>query len=246
MLDIPIKNPSKVEPTPSSSNAVLRTKIRCTQLSLSLPLHPDDLPKFRGAIAAHAGHQNELFHNHDNVKGGLHYRYPLIQYQVVDGKATVVGIAEGAEALRDWAETYEGRLQMDGQWHSAPILAQDSEVVEVGFTENFQTYRIENWIALNESKYQQWKQCPRMTDQIALFEKAIVGQVMSFARGIDWFLEQRLAAELLEISEPRWRKRSGTKLMVFDATIRLPITLPNGIGIGKGASLGFGRIVNSF
>lgn len=223
-------------------NAELRTTI--TQITLDLPLQPSQIPQFRGAIAAHAGRQNERFHNHDNAAGNFHYRYPLIQYQTVAGKATLLGIAAGAEALNEWEATYTGQLQMQGRWHKAPILAHSYETVELGFTAHSQTYRIQDWVALNDAKYKQWKDSPRLIDKLAIFEKSIVGHILSFARSIDWHLEQQLVAEISEISSPEWRKHKSIDLLVFDATVRLPLSLPEGIGMGKSASLGFGRIVH--
>ena len=58
-----------------------------------------EIPFFRGAIlhALH-GEANVLFHNHVD-ESSFRYSYPLIQYKRIQGKAAIVCLKEGTEAI---------------------------------------------------------------------------------------------------------------------------------------------------
>jgi hypothetical protein len=56
-----------------------------------------DAPKIRGYIAAKFPEYVELHHHSDQ---GIIYRYPLIQYKIVNNSPILVGIEKGAEILR--------------------------------------------------------------------------------------------------------------------------------------------------
>ena len=75
-----------------------KNKINLLKATFDLPLHAKQLAQFRGAVAESAGLENDLFHNHKG-ENEFHYRYPLIQYKLNKGKACMVGIGEGVDAL---------------------------------------------------------------------------------------------------------------------------------------------------
>ena len=53
--------------------------------------------KFRGYVADQY-REYELAHNHQE-DGGCKYHYPLIQYKVIDGYPTIIGIGEEAISI---------------------------------------------------------------------------------------------------------------------------------------------------
>jgi hypothetical protein len=74
------------------------TKIKTLTIQFNTPLKRRELPLFRGAIIAAISTGNILFHNH-NEGSTLRYAYPLIQYKRIGGKAAIVCIEEGVEAI---------------------------------------------------------------------------------------------------------------------------------------------------
>jgi hypothetical protein len=215
---------------------------RIYHCQLAHPIKLAQLEQFRGAIAEQAGLDNELFHNHDNSRENYHYRYPVIQYYCDNGKAAMIGIGEGADALTAWAESYAGKLQMGGKFHQAPIEEYQSRVETIQTTDEWHTYRVSDWVALNEKNYLEWRNRDRLADQLVLLERAFVAHVMAFARGINWFVDRRLTASLTDYHGCQWHQRRGADMLAFDATFRIQAILPEGIGLGKGVSIGFGRV----
>ena len=57
-----------------------------------------EIPSFRGAVMGIAGN-DPLFHNHTEDAKDIN-RYPRIQYKLIDGLPAVVGILEGADAVK--------------------------------------------------------------------------------------------------------------------------------------------------
>ena len=131
---------------------------------------------------------------------------------------------------------------MNGKLHLAPIEEYRSGMEEIKTTDEWHTYRISDWVALNEKHYREWSNMTRLVDQMVLLENAFTAHVMAFARGINWFVDRRLVAELSDYHGCQWHKRRGADLLAFDATFRIQARLPQGIGLGKGVSIGFGRI----
>ncbi len=232
-----VEEVNSVSPQPK-----VRKEWPLTRCQVSIPLRQEALEQFRGAIAEQAGLENELFHNHDNTRENYHYRYPLIQYQCVNGKAAMIGLGEGADAIAHWMLAYGGRLKMGGKIHQAPIEEYRSRSETIQTTDEWHTYRISDWVALNEKNYSQWQKTQRLATQMEILESAFTAHIMAFARGINWFVDRRLVAELTDYHGCQWHKRRGAELLAFDATFRIQALLPDGIGLGKGVSIGFGRI----
>jgi hypothetical protein len=76
---------------------------------LRLTLHSDapmhgDATKLRGFFAT-SFNEHALLHQH--VTDKLIYKYPLIQYKMLQGSPLVLGINEGAEVLKDIYDKFD-------------------------------------------------------------------------------------------------------------------------------------------
>ena len=61
------------------------------------PIRSKEIPFFRGAVIQSLEQKNILFHNH--TENGFRYSYPLIQYKSLGGKAAIVCVDNGTEAI---------------------------------------------------------------------------------------------------------------------------------------------------
>ena len=73
------------------------TKLRLLSVQFDTPIDPWELAAFRGAVAAKADYENDLFH--DNENGGFHFSLPRIQYKKDRGLPIFVCLIEGIEEL---------------------------------------------------------------------------------------------------------------------------------------------------
>ena len=72
-----------------------------------------ELHAFRGAVAARAGLEHTLFHNHA-ATGELRYRYPLIQYQRLGKNPALLCLNEGVEAAQHFLTQPDWELDLNG------------------------------------------------------------------------------------------------------------------------------------
>ena len=76
-----------------------------------------------------------------------------------------------------------------------------------------------------------------------MLEKIVVGNILSMARGLDLFVDVQIDVRITSV-----RQRQGlvsyknTQMMAFDVDFLTNLDLPVDIGLGKGASIGFGVV----
>ena len=73
-------------------------EIKITVIIFQGQLSEREIPAFRGAVMAIAGNDS-LFHNHTEDAKDIN-RYPRIQYKLIDRYPSVVGLMEGADAVK--------------------------------------------------------------------------------------------------------------------------------------------------
>ncbi len=213
-------------------------------LTFNLPLHPRQIPNWRGAFVQMAGWTDELFHNHNNASGeeghAYHYRYPLIHYRIQRGQAAIVAIGEGVAALQHILSEHEWVIQ----WQGKPLTLQvhDLRMNEHYFrmTARPRTYRLYNYIALNTDNYHRWLDSPSFIQRVALVQDILTGHLLGYATAMHWQLPERLEVNIRYIQMIRKVRLHGTPRIAFNLTYDCNLLLPSGIALGKGISHGFG------
>ena len=213
--------------------------MRLLHLVLDLPLHHRDISGFRAAVASAAGYEHDLLHNH-RPDGTVQYRYPLVQYRADGGRAGLIGLADGAEAIYAWYQRAENRLYWNEADHSFKLHTLDLRDFPLRYHETPTPYRLTQWLALNERHYHNWQQLPDLAARSQELERLLVAHILTFCRAVNWRLPERLEVSLQDIHAVRRTRFLGVNLMAFDVHFRCNLRLPYGIGLGKGVSHGFG------
>ena len=73
------------------------SRIKILYVRFRNKLRNDEIEFFRGAVLSKMQDASVLFHNH--IGDNFRYSYPLIQYKRLSGKATIVCLEEGTEAI---------------------------------------------------------------------------------------------------------------------------------------------------
>ena len=232
--------------------------IQTLTLTLSHPIRPNEVARWRGAFLETIGWEEELFHNHANKgyqgqgafsstqtkSSKLHYRYPLIQYFEQNRKGTIVGIQEGATAL---AQLIQRQSQLCIQWNGQDRYLQIESVQEQHHTFQMyshpKTYHLHRWLALTQKNYLQWKKCHNLVERIQLLDRLLVNHLIALFKGLEWDWPERLEARLQFLHWAKPIRFKGQTLQAFEITFTANVDLPIGIGIGKGVSQGFGMLV---
>lgn len=197
------------------------------------------LPYFRGAVIASLKKKDILFHNHDEDK--LRYSYPLIQYKRIHRKAAVMGVGKGIEVISQLLAARDFNYQIGNEKVDMSIEAVNAYDNEIVLTVDASFhYRLQNWLPLNSSNYAQYQNSESLVERIQILERVLIGNILSFLKGIGIHLEEQIELHVTDITGQRAYTYKNVKLMAFDIEFKTNIQLPQYIGIGKNASVGCG------
>lgn len=206
-----------------------------------IQLQTRDAHKLRGYFGSLFKEHSPLLHNHYD-SGQLRYRYPLIQYKVIDKVPMLIGIEEGAELLPQLFLKIQ-ELDIDGKTY--PVNAKNIETgkEEVGFTDELKEYQFKTlWMALNQKNHQKYIQLKTKEEKEKLLNRLIIGNILGFYSNIKLQLspEERLFAKV-DIQE-KSTKFKGKEMLAFSGSFVVNALLPNAIGLGKSVARGFGTV----
>lgn len=192
----------------------------------------------RGFIA---GQYPELDILHNRDKSGKHiYRYPLVQYKKVNGQFMMLGLQQEAVQLLsefflklDELSLNEKTFQITGK----NVNLKKHEVTidsDLNYHYAFKT----PYIALNEKNMDRYYRSPEPAE---VLEKILTGNILSFLKGMDIFVKERIQLEFFK-EEESVQKIKENDFVQFRGRFKSNIALPNYIGLGKFVSRGFGTI----
>ncbi|MBQ2047052.1 MAG: hypothetical protein II260_07670 [Muribaculaceae bacterium] len=221
--------------------------LRVMTVVFNISLKQSELRKFRGAIIKAAGAENTLFHNHVGV--GYNYKYPLIQYRIIGGKAAIVCLNEGIEQAHSlFASGFIGSELLIGDENKGVLMIESIRQNEFSLCvlDTPVKYHISRWLPLNQKNYLSWKQISDNTDKMAVLNSILVGNIISFAKGIGWQIDPRIECTIdIDSIITRQTTYKGQPLISFSLDFTANIFFPNGLCLGKGVSSNHGVVLHS-
>ncbi|GAB3945401.1 hypothetical protein GCM10028805_14410 [Spirosoma harenae] len=210
-----------------------------------IALHTRDAHKLRGYFGELFREYSPLLHNHlqsdDTGQPQYRYAYPLVQYKVLHQVPTLVGVGEGAGLLtRLCLDVSE--LKIDGQ--RFPILSKHIHHTQapLGITNDLIEYRFATlWMALNQTNYQDYRR-HSLSDQSAQLKRVLTSQLLATFRAFSIWLEPHERMLLKLMLTERCTQFKNQRMVAFAGSFLANVVLPDGIGLGKGVSRGFGTI----
>ena len=215
-------------------------KIRLLRIQFENEIYPWEIPAFRGAVIATAGYENVLFHNH--MRDKFRYSYPLIQYKQIRNRPMIMSLDEGVDEIHHFFENMQIGLFLGQRSYELKIFNMHLTQQTMQVWDKLWDYRIDNWLALNKENYDRYLKMEDLTEKIELLRRTLVGNILSFAKGVDWSIEKDIRLSLSGMREPRLVTYKGQKLMGFSVDFKTNVYLPNYLGLGKGCSTGFGVV----
>jgi len=216
-------------------------QIKVLTVSFDTKIESFEIPAFRGAIIEKAGRDSTLFHNHLG-DGNFLYKYPMIQYKTIGGRPSIVCIDMGVDEIHKYFENRDWSIKISDRHLEMKIyqLHMNQFVMQVWDKKWF--YTIYNWIALNQENYQKYNAMESLTEQIAFLENTLKGNILSFAKGIDWEVDKSIELSIKQITNAKPVKLKGHKVLGFTLDFYCNVFIPNYIGLGKSVSLGYGVV----
>jgi len=216
-------------------------KLRLLHVVFNTSIEAHEIAAFRGAIVEKVGPEHILFHNHLTDTEFIQ-NYPLIQYKRVGRKPSILCLEQGVDEMYRFFVNKEWNMKMAGRELNMSVSSLNLKEYTLRITRDMLKYRISNWLALNRDNYAEFDTINALTERIARLEQILTGNILSFAKGINWHIDEQIVLKLNDISKPKILSYKGVGLTGFDAEFTANIFLPNYLGLGKGVSHGFGTI----
>jgi len=217
------------------------TQTHTVQISFpELRMHPSAGHKLRGYFGNLFRGHSALLHNH--FADGSHiYRYPLVQYKVVDRTPMLLGVGEGAPLL---VELFLQIKELELEGKAIPLHQKNirSAKATVGVAEGeLFRYRFKTlWMALNQRNYAAHQRAEERERQ-RMLDRILVPNMLSFLKGIGYREEGRILAKAS--TEGQATQFKDQKMLAFRGTFTTNMQLPDFIGLGKSVARGYGAIV---
>ncbi len=216
-------------------------RLRVLLVEFSDEIEAHEIPAFRGAIIAKAGREHILFHNHLNEQKYL-YRYPLIQYKRIRRHPAIVCLDYGVDQIHNYFENRDWSIHISDRWLEMKIARLQMNQFTIQVWDRDFTYRISNWIALNQENYREYMNLPEGAGRIEYLQRKLTGNILAFAKGINWDVTRPVTVSIQQIEGIRPVTLKGKKVMGFNMVFTCNVFLPNYIGLGKSVSLGYGNV----
>ena len=195
--------------------------------------------KFRGYIGREFN-KYPILHNHYS-EGKFLYSYPLIQYQIINGQASILGIDEGADILKEVAPSIN-ELKLGDSYYKVEnqlILEKDYDVKPVKDELHYKF--INPWLALNTQNYSKYNNLKSWKESKIMLNKILVGNILSMAKGLGIIVNKRIHVKShLEQTKATYK---NINMLGFTGEFKVDFKIPDFFGFGKGVSQGFGTVI---
>lgn len=216
-------------------------KVKTLLVTFDAELAPEKVSAFRGAVIEKVGRSHSSFHNHAEGDGFL-YKYPVIQYKIIHNRPSFFCVGEGVDQIHHFFGLKSWDVVVHGEKLNMTIYKLDLNQCTLNVWDKKFNYSIRNWLALNAENYKAYQTMSSLKEKIGFLEKKLTGNILSFAKGVDWHIEKQVQVEIRELRGQKMIRYKGVPLMAFDVNFKTNVFLPNYLGLGKSASHGFGVV----
>jgi len=221
-------------------------KVRYLRIKFDQLLSQREIPLFRAAVIEKTERVASLFHNHKPSVGVI-YRYPLIQYKVTSRKATIVCLEAGTDDIHHLLQHRDLDLRIGNTYRKFHVEDIRLNYHQVQLWDQTFSYSIYSWLPLNQKHHEEWLDLAGQEEaKKKKLEAILKGNILSFAKGIDWYIEQELKVEIKTIREYRAIRFKKNEMLGVSLDFETNVSLPDGMGLGKGVSIGFGVVWRQF
>lgn len=215
--------------------------LKITHLTFpELRLAVRDAHKLRGYFGQVFKEYSPLLHNHLEG-GGLRYAYPLVQYKVVEGIPTLLGINEGAILLLDLFLQIK-TIDVNGRLYELHTKNLECREVEIVYSEELWAYRFATlFMPLNQSNFERYAALVP-TERHRELNRLLRNHLLAALKGMGIWLDPNQRIFVDANLEPHSTQFKNQHMLAFAGEFRTNLILPPLVGIGKAVSRGFGSI----
>ncbi len=204
-------------------------------------LRASHIHKFRGFIG-NFFKKHDLIHNHDLKTGKPIYRYPLIQFKLIDKKPAIIAITD--RAVNIFSEIFMKLDKIAIEDTVIPVFEKNLKIeeVEFGYSDEIFMYEfVSPWIGLNQKNFKKYSDVGN-DEKNEMLKRVMTGNILSMAKYLDCWLSKdqkiKIDHKLKEIKV----NLKGKSMTAFNGIFKTNFLLPDYLGIGKSVSRGFGAL----
>lgn len=216
-------------------------KLRTLLVKFENELPSWETSAFRGAIIEKVGRENLLFNHHIDDTQYL-YKYPLVQYKSIRNQPAVLCLGDGVDEIHKLFNQSSWEINLKGNKMDLVIDKLDLGNFTLNVWDKSYPYILTNWFGLNVANFKKYQETQSEIEKTEMLEKILIGNLLSFAKGVSWDIDKEIKVRIHEIKKTKQLKYKNTHLMAFNLDFSSNVFLPNYIGLGKGASHGFGMV----
>jgi hypothetical protein len=206
---------------------------------LDAKFHPSDIPKLRGYIADQFPNYT-ILHNH--LPGGKFcYKFPKIQYRVMEKSPALIGIGEGIDVLREVFMELEELIIGDRlyQTNNCSIIMKE---YDFGVSDEYLVYEfISPWMSLNQKNYRKYKSMDKF-DRVNFLNHLLRENLKTISKGVDYTIpniEEVVPTGILKQTHVNFKNR---KMTAFWGNFKVNFAIPDYFALGKQGARGFGVV----
>ena len=214
---------------------------KSTLLLNNVCLKSSQVHKFRGFIGD-LFKNHDLIHNHDLKTGKPIYRYPLIQFKLIDDLPAIIAITDRAVSI--FSEIFMKLDKIIIEDTVIPVFEKELKIeeVEFGYSDEIFMYEfVSSWIGLNQKNFIKYNDAGR-EEKNEMLKRVMTGNVLSMSKYLDCWLSKdqkiKIDHKLKEIKV----NLKGKSMTAFNGIFKTNFLIPDYLGIGKSVSRGFGAV----
>jgi Cas6b C-terminal domain/Cas6b N-terminal domain len=205
-----------------------------------IKLNHSQIHKFRGYVG-NVFSEHDLIHNHDRQTGKSIYRYPLIQFKIIDNTPCIIALTQKAVQVFTQIFMTLDEIVIEGR----KILVHEKdlkiETVDFGFSdETFMYEFITPWIGLNQKNFATYINLKTPKEKTDLLKRILIGNILSMSKYLNLQLDQNQKINVeLQFQQTKVTLK-GQKMIGFKGMFKANFMIPDHMGLGKSVSRGFG------
>lgn len=208
-------------------------------IDIEAKLNPSHAEKIRGYLG-NLFWNNPYAHQH-KPDGSFIYRYPCVQYKVINGVCLLIGFNEGTSVIRNTFHDLK-TINLDGKWEEVLSKGLESHTISFSVSSEQKHYSfLTPWLALNEKNYEQYQKFESWTKKKEFLEKILIGNIISMSKGLAYTVSEPIKVSIVKLREVQTSLK-GTPMLGFLGTFSVNFEIPDYWGIGKSVSRGFGTV----
>lgn len=218
-------------------------KVKLLQIRFDKKLQSYDLRRFRAAIIEKTKRRISTFHNHYD-DGRAIYRYPLVQYKIMNKKPLLVCFAEATDDIHHLLRHDDYQLTIGNKLVAFEIEEAKLQRYPICVSDKLYNYTMRHYIGLNQDNYSIYKGIDGYVQRIEFIEELLLKHLKIFARAMNVEGVEALKVSIVDYISDKYIEYKKVFHLTFTLDFKTNLTIPDYTGIGKGVSIGFGTVLS--